>query len=137
MFHETVFPFTSIPQVIKYFDLFYDRVLPCRIPIITPLSNSIYLSVDFTTTIIAPFSQNLRSSRPSQVIKPSSYLKDFHCNYVSHNNVPKDHPLSHVLSYDRLSSNHKAFFFFFMSFLLILNQPLIHKLLRFLNGMRL
>ena len=84
-------------------------MLPCRVPNVTPPSNSVDLSVDSTTTIIAPSSQNFGSSRSSQVIKPSSYLKDFHCYYVSHNNVPTAHPFSHVLSYDCLSSNHKAF----------------------------
>ena len=66
-------------------------------------------SVDSTTTITIPSSQNLGSSRPSRVIKPSSYLKGFHCYLVFHNNVPTTQPFSHVLRYDRLSSNHKAF----------------------------
>ena len=108
VFHETFFPFTFIPQVAESSNFFFDRVLPCHIPNVTH-SYFIDVNANSTTTMIAPSSQNLESSWPSRVIKPSSYLKDFRCYPVSHNNVPIAHPLSHVLSYNLLSSNHKAF----------------------------
>ena len=109
MFHDSFFLFTSIPQAVESPDLYFDRVLPWRVPNVAPSSNSIDLSVDSTTTITTLCSQNLDSSCSSRVLKPYSYFKDFHCYSVSYNNVPTTHLLSHVLSYDHLSSNHKAF----------------------------
>ena len=101
--------FHKLSNLLTFFVFFPDRVLPCHIPKVIPLSYFVGLNDNSTTTMIAPSSQNLESSWPSRVIKLPSYLKDFRCYSVSHNNVPIAHPLSHVHSYDLLSSNHKAF----------------------------
>ena len=101
--------FHKLSNLLTFFVFFPDRVLPCHIPKVIPLSYFVGLNDNSTTTMIALSSQNLESSWPSRVIKLPSYLKDFRCYSVSHNNVPIAHPLSHVLSYDLLSSNHKAF----------------------------
>ena len=50
--------------------------------------------------------------KSSRFTKPPSYLRDFHCNLISHKDLPPcatSYSLSKYLSYDSLSSSHKAF----------------------------
>ena len=57
---------------------------------------------------VSPVLDSSISSRPTRVIKPPSYLKDFHC-FVVGTKHSTNHPLSQVLNYDRLSSSHRSF----------------------------
>lgn len=47
-----------------------------------------------------------RSNRPKG---PPTYLDNYHCSFMSQTEPKSKYPLSHVLSYDKLSSSHRNF----------------------------
>lgn len=114
VFYEYIFPYSnSIDSVSQQSDsvfFFYPHtVLP-----IEPFPSSNYspfqAAAHPNTSPIAPQQQTLRQSE--RVRKPPSYIKYFHCNYFSTSSATSSHtpyPLSSVLSYSKLSSNHLHF----------------------------
>ena len=53
--------------------------------------------------------------KSSRIVKPPSYLQDYHCSLVSSNpnssplSVTATYPIEHAISYSHLSNSHKAF----------------------------
>ncbi|RVW51926.1 Retrovirus-related Pol polyprotein from transposon RE2 [Vitis vinifera] len=86
-------------------ELFSDNVLPSAHR--STFSSPLTLVNDPTPTFPK---QNLVTtpSCPSQVAKPPSYLQDYHCYATVSQPTPVLYPLSSVLSYDKLSSSHRA-----------------------------
>ena len=87
----------------QIFFFFLDKVLPF------PISNKALL-LDSTPS----FTPNIAPSLPiatcsSHISRPPSYLHDYHCSLISSICPSTSHPLSQVLGYEKLSSNHKGF----------------------------
>ena len=105
VFHEALFPFQTNNQEPSLSELFSDNVLPSAHR--STFSSPLTLVNDPTPTFPK---QNLVTtpSCPSQVAKPPSYLQDYHCYATVSQPTPVLYPLSSVLSYDKLSSSHRA-----------------------------
>ncbi|KAH7521922.1 hypothetical protein FEM48_Zijuj07G0083300 [Ziziphus jujuba var. spinosa] len=111
VFHETIFPF--LRHTTLDYDLFSNHVLPLPAHEISSSSNSEIVSTSSST----PPPTSIASTRPKRVVKQPSYLSNYHCNLasssssitLSHSKSSTLHPLSSYLSYNRLSSHHKAF----------------------------
>ena len=120
IFHEEVFPFHSVIDAAFITDSFPHVVLPnpsldtssssyTPTPPPTPISNST------SSSLTSPLSQSIPLRRSSQVHKPPSYLKDFHCHLAFSNlsstlsspPVNPSYPLSQFLSYHSLSPNYR------------------------------
>lgn len=67
-------------------------------------SSQIYVSPESTATV--PTSSS--SFHPVHATRAPAYLRDYHCNSIPQS-FSTSHPLSVVLSYDRLSTSHKSF----------------------------
>ena len=104
IFHEHIFPFLSTSHSVS---IFSDRVLPFHPPANPSLVStpSFVQPSSFPSTASSPS----LSTRSHRVIKPPSYLQDFHCYSVSTLSPSISHPLSSVLAYDKLSPAHRAF----------------------------
>lgn len=103
VFHEDTFPFHSITTLEELVDPFPDLVLPSptladpipthQIQLLLPLSLIPALHS-------APSSAIIPQRRSSSTIKPPSYLREYHCNILSHIDILDTTflcPLSNVL----------------------------------------
>ena len=134
IFHEEIFPFHTVVASDKLVDPFPDLVLPkaLDVPLISQPTAPIHtdlqdisdisqheesfipgLSVHDTSpdAVPSPDAIPLPLRQSSRITKPPSYLRDFHCNLLSHKQFPtcaKSYPLSNF-SYEFLSSSHKNF----------------------------
>lgn len=134
-FHENIFPFHSITPLedlieplptclpVPVQDTYLPQIAPSSAPppadthtpfpslnLPPPISHA---SPDHTShdPIVPQHPQSSHTRRSNRLIKPPSYLKDFHCNLTidnSHCRTP--YPVSQYLSYDSLSPSHKHFF---------------------------
>ncbi|KAK0595997.1 hypothetical protein LWI29_011853 [Acer saccharum] len=131
VFHEEIFPFHIVVPSKHLVDPFPDLVLPVPAQYIvhTPsdispaisdnLVDNDHLSSSHSHDSAASPAVDVHDSlediligRPCRVRQPPCYLRDFHCNLISHWDIPYSstfYPLSKALSYDSLSSSHKHF----------------------------
>lgn len=115
VFREDIFPFHLTKETEHLVDPFLNLVLP---------------SPNITTSHTPPFNPNppqviphiasppalstsaIPPRRLSRIVKPPSYLRDYHCNLLTHVTPTPNHssyPLCKVLSYASLPPSHKAF----------------------------
>ena len=128
VFYENIFPFHTLVSSDRLADPFPDLVLPHPFLKVTTVSSSSlppdYISQDnydvgnSIEPIVShlPDSHNIYDNAPvrkaTRSVKPPSYLRDFHCNLLSHKELPpcnSSYPLSNYLFYNSLSSSHKDF----------------------------
>ncbi|KAL6342166.1 hypothetical protein AAG906_004486 [Vitis piasezkii] len=140
IFHEEIFPFHTATPLDKLTGPFPNLVLPISCLEPSPISQSIVYAPSIDSNISLPisgglsptldsafnniaselFDSDLHVSAPSlakvllrrsiRVSKPPSYLKDFHCNLLSHKDLPScatSYPLSKYLSHGSLSASVK------------------------------
>jgi transposase InsO family protein len=141
IFHESMFPFhksTSLIHPTSSLDSvstsppvpfisssppsmpssFIPPSMPSSLPLTSsppsPDTHSAHSISDSTIPPAAP-SSTLPIRQSSRVVKPPSYLQDYHCNLSTSlptSNMPYAHiayPIQHTLSYSNLSASHKAF----------------------------
>uniref|UniRef100_A0A2N9IF64 Integrase catalytic domain-containing protein n=1 Tax=Fagus sylvatica TaxID=28930 RepID=A0A2N9IF64_FAGSY len=88
---------------------------PSALPV-TPTSDSSVSSSDSSVSSSdSPVTPHLPIRQSSRIVKPPSYLQDYHCSLAS--SLPSSdlasantiYPIQHTLSYSKLSAPHKAF----------------------------
>lgn len=128
VFHDKIFPFFSVKLNEPHANPFSTLVLPSPhlsnshippSPTMSPsTANSPSTPVPDSTTIppINPQHNADPSILPTRIsnwpTQPPSYLRDYHCNLLSHSPTHSKHTLyllSQVLPYDTLSPDHKHF----------------------------
>ncbi|XP_022891847.1 uncharacterized protein LOC111406698 [Olea europaea var. sylvestris] len=114
VFHEYLFPFSSIPHENDLIDPFPNIVLPKPEHDIAPPSTSVHdnqpIIVDHNTQS-SPQPVILR--RSGRTIKPPSYLREFHCNLLKNSpemsNFAIPYPLQKYLSYKSFSPSYCSY----------------------------
>lgn len=148
VFHEHIFPFQSIPHHNDSIDRFPKIVLPKPANDIDFPYNSTHdvLSTSIDHTDLPPFNAHLQpdSSKPfiprrtTRIIKPPSYLGDFHCNLLNNSselpNTTTPYPLQKYLSYKVFYSTHCGNF---LSVSSNLNHNTITRLSNIITGEKL
>lgn len=115
VFHENIFPFHSTDCPDSIADPFPDLVLPT-----VNIDNLDHITSHSPNPqpISPPISDSLPSytlvpmRRSTRLIKPPSYLREYHCNLLSHistHTTLSPYPLSQVISYQQLSPYHRNF----------------------------
>uniref|UniRef100_A0A2N9FI02 Integrase catalytic domain-containing protein n=1 Tax=Fagus sylvatica TaxID=28930 RepID=A0A2N9FI02_FAGSY len=91
------------------------HISPSALPV-TPTSDSSVSSSDSSVSASdSPVTLHLPIRQSSRIVKPPSYLQDYHCSLAS--SLPSSdlasantiYPIQHTLSYSKLSAPHKAF----------------------------
>ena len=113
VFHEEIFPFHSIGSPETFVDPFPNLVLPSvsvnNHPAVS-VDGSVLGSPEAAQMPIVPKVPGSSLRRSTRLIRPPSYLHDFHCNsLLTGSSATILYPLSKVLDYSKLSSSHRKF----------------------------
>lgn len=133
IFHESIYPFQDKIFLTAPSDPFSNIVLPMPFNEHIPHSISDLIPAPVQATHSDLNSEQTGELRRSQRNhQPPSYLHNYHCKIVSHSSPP--YSLDSVLSYDKVSKNHKALLWLFLQHL----SPRIIKKHQYIkNGVKL
>ena len=110
IFQEQVFPFHTVDHL--SYDSTYDPFPDLVLPIVTSEIHLTFHPYTSSTLYLTQNTDHLPLRRSFRVSKTPSYLRQYHCHLLTHGTIldtTQPYPLSQVISYNSLSSNHRLF----------------------------